>query len=123
MIYFCILTHCSTHITALVLAFLFFLKGSAPFLPLFYYATPKTYPAALLTDSETDNQGKQCHEGHNEKEFMADHKNASVTALILITSVKNSKRQTFYSPTHFFPVTTPPPNLLSFIQHFPQYHG
>lgn len=120
MIYFCILAHCSTHIIALVLISLFFLKGSAPFFPLFYYATLKTYPAALLTDSETDNQSKQCTEWHNEKEFTTDHKNASsVTAIMLIASVKNSNHQTFYSPTHFLPVATPPPNQLSFIQHFP----
>jgi hypothetical protein len=123
MIYFCILTYRSTHIIALMLVTLFVLKGSAPFFPLFYYDTLKTYPAALLTDSETDNQGKQCHEGHNEKEFMADHRNAAVTAILLIAAVKNSKHTTFYRPTHFFPVTTPPPNLLSFIRHFPQYHG
>ena len=113
MMYFYILSRCSIHIAALVLVILFFLKGSAPLFPLFYFSTLKVYSAALFTDSERDNQGKQCHEWHNEKEFMADHKDPSlVTAARFIASVKNSKHLTFYRPTCFFPVATPPPNLL-----------
>ena len=52
MIYFCVMLHYATHITALVLATLFLLKGSAPFFQLFHCSALKTYPV-----TETDNQG------------------------------------------------------------------
>ncbi|HTN08973.1 hypothetical protein [Agriterribacter sp.] len=68
----------------------------------------------MLTDTETDNTGKEPYEREGEQSFIADHKNTFfTTAHIPNTSLKKkNKGQTDYRQTNFFPVATPPPNFL-----------